>query len=60
MYLIIEIMLVPKRTDKICIFGSYKVRMTMYEGGIEVMDPTVRANLTTVDSLIQNGFEYII
>jgi hypothetical protein len=27
--------------------------MTMYEGGIEVMDPTVKANLTTVDCLIQ-------
>ena len=26
--------------------------MTMYEGGIEVMDPTVKANLTTVDCLI--------
>jgi hypothetical protein len=36
-------------------FGSYKVRMTMYKGGIEVMDPTVKANLTTVDCLIQSG-----
>jgi hypothetical protein len=34
--------------------------MTMYEGGIEVMDPTVKADLTTVDCLIQSGFEYII
>jgi hypothetical protein len=34
--------------------------MTMYEGGIEVMDPTGRANLTTVDCLIQNRFEYFI
>jgi len=34
--------------------------MTMYKGGIEVMDPTVKANLTTVDCLIHGGFEYII
>jgi hypothetical protein len=49
MILIIEIIASSEKDCYDLHFGSYKVRMTMYEDGIDVMDPIVKANLTTVD-----------